>query len=600
MEIRINETNREAMESYLRGESFEGEELFGAIKKDDGYLFRLLAPQADRVYLLGDFNDWTPEPMCKNSKYGYFHLFRKAKLGDYYKFLVEKDGVKTFHTDPFAKAMDRPPEFAAKITDDSYKFSDNDRMERRDLGFSKPINIYEIHLGSRLNYGGDFNLLNIVDRLISYLKKMGYNYLEIMPVTEHPYYPSRGYQVSGFFAFSSRYGSARDFKTFVDLLHQEGIGVILDLVPLHFARDSYGLSCFDGTFLYESSDPSKRESGRGSINFDYSKAVVKSFTKSFFAYRIKNFHLDGVRMDAISYMLYPGGDESSMPNFTNICFLKELNQGLFERFPTVFKVAEDSSSFPKVTGKVQDGGLGFDYKWDLGFMNDSLSYFEADSLYRRDLHEKITFSMFYFYHENFLLPFSHDEVVHLKKPMIRKMAGDYDSQFKELMALFTYQMTHPGKKLSFMGNELASFDEWDENKSLYWDILKFPRHAGFQKFMTNLNRLYLKSPALFERDYREDGFLWKVVDDRDTSVFAFERRTESQRLLVVLNFTNTYKKAYQIPYDEALSFKEILNSLSKDFIFPKEEREDIKIEEGEALSLDLREYEAVIFEILKD
>lgn len=592
------ETDHSFIENYLNGHSSMGADIWGAQKSDDGeYIFRVLAPNADEVYIKGDFTRWQNLPMTKNVEYGYFFIKLKAKVGDYYKYVVNHWGNFVEKTDPFAKAMDKEGDFASIITDDSYEFHDQEFIENRSKNFDKPLNIYEIHIGSWLRYGDKVNFLDIVDKLVSYVKKMNYTHIEIMPITEYPYYPSWGYQSTGFFATSSRFGSPVDLKKFVDILHQNGIGVILDMVAVHFASDYYGLNHFDGTGMYESIYTDLKYSEWGSNNFDYSKGHVRSFMKSAFTYWIENFHFDGIRIDAVSYMIHYNGNKNRGVHHDNIYFIKDLNETISKAHPDVMLIAEDSSDFPNVTKKVEDGGLGFDYKWDLGWMNDTLRYFKTDSYNRIDHQQKITFSMFYFYNERFVLPLSHDEVVHLKKAMINKMNGSYEERFKQLKLLYTYQMTHPGKKLNFMGNDIATFDEWNENGSINWDILKFPVHDSFNRFVRELNLLYKSEEAFFAKDFDEDGFLWKVVDDNYNSVFAYERRSGEDRFLVVMNMTNTYKNAYPIYYDEDLEFVEVIDSLAESYGGSRLEKRNIKIEKGNNLVLELWEYEAVVLKI---
>lgn len=597
MDVKLLDVDYKKIESYLNGDSKLGHKIFGSIKKDDGYVFRLYAPKADRVLIKGDFSNWQEIPMFKNEKYGYFYKFIKAKEGDYYKYVIESQGNRFEKFDPYGKYFDMSPEFATKIIDTSYDFSDEKWMEKREKNFDKPVNIYEIHPGSWLRYNSMPNILDIVDKLIYYVKDMGYTHIELMPITEHPYYPSWGYQVSGFFAMSSRYGSIKDLQKFVDICHQNNIGVIFDFVIVHFAEDYYALKYFDGTSLYESDYKDLQYSEWGSLNFDYSKGHVRSFMKSAINFWIENCHFDGIRIDAVSNMIYYDGNKNRGVNPNNIKFLKELNRDLSKDYPNLMKIAEDSSSYEFVTEKKSQDSLGFDYKWDLGWMNDTCKYFEVDSINRYMYQGKINFSMFYFYRENFLLPLSHDEVVHLKKPMINKMNGFYEDRFKQLKLLNTYQMTHPGKKLNFMGNEFATFDEWNENESLNWDILKFPIHSDFKNFVKDLNYLYKDNPSFYKNDFDEKGFLWKVVDDNINSVFAYERLADDKRFLVVLNMTNTYKKSYPIFYDENLIFVEKINSLSEKYGGDKYKRENIKINKGENLELELWEYEAVVFEI---
>ena len=598
MKVNITETNHDHIENYLAGHSSMGADIWGAHKDTVGkYVFRVLAPNADEVYIKGDFTSWENTRMTKNTKYGYFFIKLYANPGDYYKYVVVHEGNWVEKTDPFARTMDKEGDFASIITDDSYDFSDEEFIKNRDKNFDKPLNIYEIHIGSWLRYNDNVNFLDIVDKLVAYVKEMNYTHVEIMPITEYPYYPSWGYQSSGFFATSSRFGSPVDLKKFVDILHQNGIGVILDMVAVHFASDYFGLDHFDGTGMYESVYPDLKYSEWGSNNFDYSKGHVRSFMKSAMTYWLENFHFDGIRIDAVSYMIHYNGNKNRGVHRDNIDFIKDLNKTIHEAFPNVMLIAEDSSDYPQVTGKVEDGGLGFDYKWDLGWMNDTLRYFKTDSINRVNHQANINFSMFYYYNERFILPLSHDEVVHMKGAMINKMAGSYEEKFKELKLLYTYQMTHPGKKLNFMGNEIATFDEWDEHESINWDILKFPTHDDIHRYVKDINALYLESPAFFEKDYEEDGFSWKVVDDNINSVFAYERKAGDDRYLVVLNMTNTYKARYEIPYDEEVEFVEVLDSLSETYGGSRWDKRNIKIEKGNNLVLELWEYEAIVLKI---
>lgn len=598
MKVNITETNYDHIENYLAGYSSMGADIWGAHKDTDGkYVFRVLAPNADEVYIKGDFTSWENTKMTKNTKYGYFFIKLDANPGDYYKYIVVHEGNWVEKTDPFARAMDKEGDFASIITDDSYDFSDEEFIKNRDKNFDKPLNIYEIHIGSWLRYNDKVNFLDIVDKLVAYVKEMNYTHVEIMPITEYPYYPSWGYQSSGFFATSSRFGSPVDLKKFVDILHQNGIGVILDMVAVHFASDYFGLDHFDGTGMYESVYPDLKYSEWGSNNFDYSKGHVRSFMKSAVSYWLENFHFDGIRIDAVSYMIHYNGNKNRGVHKDNIEFIKDLNKTIHESFPNVMLIAEDSSDYPQVTGRVEDGGLGFDYKWDLGWMNDTLRYFKTDSINRIDHQANINFSMFYFYNERFILPLSHDEVVHMKGAMINKMAGSYEEKFKQLKLLYTYQMTHPGKKLNFMGNEIATFDEWDEHESINWDILKFPTHDDIHRYVKDLNALYIESPAFFEKDYEEEGFSWKVVDDNINSVFAYERKANYERYLVVLNMTNTYKASFEIPYDEEVEFVEVLDSLSETYGGSRWDKRNIKIEKGNNLVLELWEYEAIVLKV---
>lgn len=598
MKVNIIETNHSYIKDYINGHSSAGADIWGPQEDCDGYyIFRVLAPNTDEVYIKGDFTSWQNLAMTKNYEYGYFFVRLKASVGDYYKYVVNHKGNFVEKTDPFAKAMDKEGDFASIITDDSYEFTDDTFIKNRSKNFDKPLNIYEIHIGSWKRYGDNVNFLDIVDELVSYVKKMNYTHVEIMPITEYPYYPSWGYQSTGFFATSSRFGSPVDLKKFVDILHQNGIGVILDMVAVHFASDFYGLDHFDGTGMYESVYPDLKYSEWGSNNFDYSKGHVRSFMKSAFSYWIENFHFDGIRIDAVSYMIHYNGNKNRGVHQDNINFIKDLNKTISSDHPDVMLIAEDSSDYPMVTASVDEGGLGFDYKWDLGWMNDTLRYFKTDSMNRVDHQQNINFSMFYFYNEKFVLPLSHDEVVHLKGAVVNKMNGSYEEKFKQLKLLYTYQITHPGKKLNFMGNDIATFDEWNESGSINWDILKFPVHDSFNRFIKDLNYLYKTEKAFFEKDFDEEGFSWKVVDDNVNSVFAYERKSGDDRFLVVLNMTNTYKPSYKIPYDEELEFVEVIDSLSEIYGNSRWDKRNIKIEKGEDLALELWEYEALVLKI---
>ncbi len=599
MKVNIIPTNYQEIKDYIEGNSTIGHKIWGAIAYEDGYIFRLYAPKADEVYIKGDFTGWKNEKLIKNEEYGYFYRFFKAKVNDYYKYTVVKDGKWTEKTDPFAHAMDGEGDFAAKIIEDDYVFNDEQFLKTRGKNFDKALNIYELHIGSFMRFAGKVNFLDIVDSLIKHVKEMNYTHVEIMPVTEYPYYPSWGYQATGFFAISHRYGSVRDFKKFVDILHQNDIGVILDVVAVHYASDFYGLDHFDGTAMYESKYMDLKYSEWGSNNFDYSKGHVRSFMKSSMSYLIENFHLDGIRIDAVSYMVFYNGNANRGVHEENIYFIKNLNETLEKAHPDVMRIAEDSSDYPKVTHPVSEGGLGFDYKWDMGWMNDTLRYFKVDSFNRKDYQSNINFSMFYFYNEKFLLPLSHDEVVHLKKAMVDKMNGSYEDKFKQLKVLMTYQMTHPGKILNFMGNEIATFEEWSESVGIRWDYLSYPIHDSYNKFVKDLNKLYKDQKAFFKYDYDEAGFNWKVVDDNINSVFAYERLADDDRYLVILNMTNVYQPSYEIDYDEDLIFEEVFNSLDEKYGEYRKDKREIEVKKGNNLKLELWQYEAVIFKVRK-
>lgn len=378
----------------------------------------------------------------------------------------------------------------------------------------------------------------IADELISYLKEYDYNYVEFMPFSEHPFDGSWGYHNTGFYAPTSRYGTASQLMELINTLHNAGIGVIMDFVPVHFAVDTYGLKEYDGTALYEYPHKDVGESEWGSYNFNHSRREVASFLQSAANYWLEEYHFDGLRMDAVSRLLYWQGDEKRGENGTAVNFLKIMNQGLHALHPTAMLIAEDSTAYPGVTKDVAEGGLGFDYKWDLGWMHDTLAYFKYHPYDRAFMSDKITFSIFYAYNERYILPFSHDEVVHGKKTIIDKLYGSYEEKFAQAKLLYLYMMTHPGKKLNFMGNELAMFREWDETREPDWDLLKMPAHDSFHRYIGELNRLYLKKNALWESDHTYDGFKWVDCKTDTKCVFAYARTGKRNSVLIILNFSD--------------------------------------------------------------
>lgn len=401
--------------------------------------------------------------------------------------------------------------------------------------------------------------------LIPYLKEYGYNYIEIMPLSEHPCDESWGYQNTGFFSPTSRYGTADELMAFIDACHQHDIGVILDFVPVHFAVDGYALANYDGTALYEYPNQDVGVSEWGSCNFMHSRGEVRSFLQSAANYWLTEYHIDGIRMDAISRIIYWQGDPARGVNNTAVDFIREMNRGLKERHPNAMLSEEDSTSYPGVTRPVSEGGLGFDYKWDMGWMNDTLDYFRTDPVYRPANYHKLTFSMMYYYNDAFLLPFSHDEVVHGKATIIQKMNGGYDGKFPQARALYMYMYAHPGKKLNFMGNEIGQFREWDEKREQDWDILTYPIHDAFHRFMKNLNLLYLEHPALYRNDYSTDGFRWIDCHQEERCIYAFERISEKERLLAVFNFSDQTQEDYEITLDNAKKLTLLLASDASEY-----------------------------------
>jgi 1,4-alpha-glucan branching enzyme len=449
------------------------------------------------------------------------------------------------------------------------------KREKKNLA-SKPMNIYEVHLGSwkRPDDGREFlNYREIAKKLAKYMKDMGYTHVELMPIMEHPFDPSWGYQVTGYYAPTSRYGKPTDFMYFVDYMHEQGIGVIIDWVPAHFPKDEHGLGRFDGTPLYENADPLRGEHPHwGTYIFDYGRNEVRNFLIANALYWADKYHVDGIRMDAVASMLYLdygrqggewrpnkfGGNE----NLEAVEFIKELNSKMNELYPEVMMIAEESTAWPMMTHKVEEGGLGFDFKWNMGWMNDFLNYISLDPLYRKYHHNELTFSMVYAFSENFILVLSHDEVVHEKRSMIEKMPGGYEDKFSNLRTAYGFMATHPGKKLLFMGQEFAQMKEFNESEELDWSLFEFDAHNCIRDFVKELNSLYLTEPALYEKDNDPDGFSWISANDANRSIISFERRGSKPEdtLLIICNFTPIDAKSYKLAVPTAGKWKEIFSS----------------------------------------
>lgn len=553
---------------FYTGQDFDSYRFLGAPPSDSGVTFCTFAPAAQHVSIIGDFNGWTDTGMRKIYDGNFWEcMIPNAAPGMRYKYRIyKKDGSFLDHADPYAFYSEVRPGTASVICGLSdYHFHDEKWNRSRSASYNKPINIYELHFGSWKKKtdapDGWYSYQELAALLIPYLKENGYNYLEIMPLAEHPCDESWGYQETGFFSPTSRYGTPDGLKAFISQCHQNGIGVILDFVPVHFAVNDYALWKYDGTSLYEYPSADVGVNEWGSCNFMHSRGEVCSFLQSAACYWLREFHFDGLRMDAVSNLIYWQGRPERGENKSAIRFLQNLNQGLKKRFPHALLIAEDSTAYPGVTAPVSQNGLGFDYKWDLGWMNDTLKYMKLDPVYRQGDHNLLTFSMAYFYSENFILPFSHDEVVHSKGTIIDKIWGNNEQKFAQLKTLYTYMMIHPGKKLNFMGNELGEYKEWDEKVALGWNILKYPIHDSFHKFMIRLNEVYKTYPCMYEQDYGMDGFEWLVVDDRAQSVFAIERKgTDGSSLIAVMNFTGNKHEGYMVPVNQPGSYKEILNS----------------------------------------
>lgn len=575
-----------SLDKYLfhEGKNFRTYEFLGSFLDGDQCTFRVWAPHAQAVFVSGDFCGWEPtvHELTRINNEGIFEgTVSNVRPYDSYKYVIKaSDGRMLWKADPYARHAQTRPESASKVYEDqNYLWKDETWLKQRSIPFQQPMNIYEVHLGSwKHGENGEFlSYRQLADTLIPYVKQMHYTHIELLPITEFPYDPSWGYQVTGYFAVTSRFGTPDDFKYLIDRAHQNGIGVILDWVPGHFTKDEYGLYEFDGECCYEYSDERKKEhKSWGTRVFDYGRGEVCSFLFSSACYWIEQFHLDGLRVDAVSSMLFLdydrpqhlaakniyGGNE----NLEVLDFFKTLNYYVQENYPGVMMIAEEATAYPKITAPIQDGGLGFHFKWNMGWMNDSLDYIEENPIYRQWSHNKLTFSMCYAFVENFILPISHDEVVHLKKSLLDKFPVGYDDKFSNYKTFLGYMFAHPGKKLTFMGTEIPQFIEWDENKELDWMLLDFPSHYNAHRFVQELNQYYRKTPALWQQDGGWEGFEWHVVDDASHNVFAFSRKAaDGQEVLVISNFSGENWEQYSIGFHDERSYKMALNSDAKKF-----------------------------------
>ncbi|AEA33922.1 1,4-alpha-glucan branching protein GlgB [Hippea maritima] len=550
----------------------------------NGAYFAVWAPNAKYVSVVGDFNGYNKDKdplVLRDDGSGIWEGFVSGvKKGQTYKFYIaSKFGGEFLKADPVAFYYETPPKSASVVWSLEYVWHDSEWMKNRASKnrFDSPISIYEVHLGSFMRKVEENNrwltYKELADKLLCYVKDMGFTHIELLPITEHPFDGSWGYQTIGYFAPTSRYGTPQDFMEFVDIMHQGGVGVILDWVPSHFATDGHGLLNFDGTCLYEHKDPrlGYHPQWRSAI-FNYGRNEVREFLISSAVFWLEKYHIDGLRVDGVASMLYRdfarkdgewipnkyGGRE----NLEAIDFLKQLNKTVYSMFDGVMSIAEESTSFPKVSWPVHEGGLGFGFKWNMGWMHDTLKYFKTDPLFRQHHHNELTFSIWYAFSENFILPLSHDEVVHMKGSLVNKMPGGYDEKFANLRALFAYMMSHPGKKLLFMGGEFAQFSEWDYARSLDWHLLDYPHHKGVQNLIKDLNAIYKNNPAFWKYDNENKGFEWIDVNNAPQNIIAFLRKADKNEQIVAVigNFSGRVWNNYPLRLPFGGEWVEIFNS----------------------------------------
>ena len=553
------------VKDFYEGRCIRAYQIMGCHRAERGFRFVVWAPNARFVAVAGDFNGWsyTQNPAWRRQDGLWEAVIENAQPYQKYKYVVTRcDGSVILKADPYAR-MPEPRSTNSMVYDpDPYPWQDGAYLAGLKNPFSSPMNIYECHLGS---WKEGLSYRQLADELLPYVRDMGYTHIEVMPLMAYPYDPSWGYQVTGFFAATGRYGSPDDLKYFVDRAHQLGVGVIMDWVPAHFTRDDHGLRLFDGTPCYEHSDPRRGDMRQwGTLLFDYGKPEVRSFLTSSAVYWLEEMHMDGLRVDAVSCMLYMDfGKEGTgdwMPNsqggredLNAIALFKHISWAVHGLEGRKLLIAEEATAFPMVTNKNGEG-LGFDFKWNMGWMHDTLAYMEMDPIYRKYHHDKMTFTLSYAFSEHYVLPYSHDEVVHLKHSMLSKMPGSYEDKFAQLRLLYAYMMAHPGKKLTFMGMEIGTFIEWRFYESLEWFLLSYPKHDEFHRFVRGLNQFYRENPALYERDDGWDGFEWSSVDDKENSVLSFLRKSDSETLLCVFNFTPVYRSGYGMGVPESGSF----------------------------------------------
>ncbi len=581
-----NNANDLPLYLFHKGENFKTYDFLGVHKENDGYVFRVWAPNAKSIKVIGDFSDWDPDnsPDMTKISDGVWECFINKNLeNNCYKYYIEKqNGDFCYKSDPYGYYMQKRPDNASIVYNiDNFKWTDkrHQASKRRKNILNSAINIYEVHLSSwaQKEDGEFYTYSELAEKIIPYIKEMGYTHIELMPISEYPYDPSWGYQVTGYYAPTSRYGTPTDFMNFVNEFHNAGIGVILDWVGAHFPKDENGLAEFDGSCCYEYSDNLKNEHPEWNTKiFDYGRNEVICFLISNVMFWAEKYHIDGFRIDAVASMLYldygrRGGEwrpnkYGSNENLEAISLLQKLNSTLLTEHKGTITIAEESTAFPLVTKPPYDNGLGFTFKWNMGWMNDSLSYLSTDPLFRKHNHNKLTFGLTYAFSENYILPLSHDEVVHGKKSLIEKIPGEYDQKFDNLRAFYGYMMGHPGKKLNFMGNEFAQFIEWDYSKSLDWFLLDYKKHKQMHNFVKDLNHLYLEQSSLWQNDYNWEGFKWICHDDYTQNIVSFRRiNLKGKELVFICNFSPVTRKNYRIGVPNWGVYTPILNSDDKKY-----------------------------------
>ncbi|MBE6601881.1 MAG: 1,4-alpha-glucan branching protein GlgB [Ruminococcaceae bacterium] len=575
---------------FHQGTSSRAYEYLGVHRKDGAFVFRVWAPNAEYVSVCADFNGWSRDahPMTRVTERGVWELFvpdSLARVGQRYKYCIRNRGQELLKSDPYAVSMEKPPETASVIAEiEGYPWRDASWLKYRKKRFTRekiteaPLNIYELHAGSwkRHDDGSVYSYRELAAELVTYVKQMGYTHIELMPLAEHPFDGSWGYQVSGYYAATARYGSPEDLMYLVDTMHEAGIGVIMDWVPAHFPKDAHGLYEFDGQPLYEYQGLDRREHATwGTRCFDVGREEVQSFLISNAVFWAEKYHVDGLRVDAVAAMLYLDFDRlphewipnryGDNKNLEAVAFFQKFNGVMAREFPDVMTIAEESTAWANLT-HFENGGLGFTLKWNMGWMNDTLSYLEEDPLFRRHHHHKLTFSITYAYGEKYVLPISHDEVVHGKKSLLDRATGDYWQKFATTRAYLAYLMTHPGKKLLFMGCEYGPFREWNFADSLEWFMLDYEMHAKMQLYTARLNHLYLEHAALWELDGSPDGFVWIDADNEEQSIYSYRRRDRKGReVIVVLNFTPVRYDDFLLAVPRDGYYEELFNSDDEQF-----------------------------------